>query len=175
MSSFARTPKFLLRFTHYPPRILYALGLGPLIGKLILLLTTTGRKSGRPRVTPLQYEDVDGAIYLGAARGQQADWVRNILADPRVTVRVGARQFSGIAEIISDVPRIVDFLELRLQHHPKMVGAMLRSEGLPVPPSRSRLEAYAAGLTVAVIHEEPTGARTAHEAGRSIEGVIVAG
>ena len=34
-------------------KALYALGLGRLIGRLILLLTTTGRKSGLPRVTPL--------------------------------------------------------------------------------------------------------------------------
>jgi len=38
-------------------RALYALGLGRLIGRLILLLTTTGRKSGLPRVTPLQYSE----------------------------------------------------------------------------------------------------------------------
>ena len=39
-------------------RVLYAIGLGPLIGRIILLLTTTGRKSGKKRVTPLQYEKI---------------------------------------------------------------------------------------------------------------------
>ena len=34
-------------------RLLYAIGLGPLIGRIILLLTTTGRRSGMKRVTPL--------------------------------------------------------------------------------------------------------------------------
>ena len=154
MSSFAGAPNSLLRFIHYPPRALYALGLGLLIGKLILLLTTTGRKSGLPRVTLLQYEEVDGVITVGAARGRQADWVRNIAADPKVMIRVGRRQFHGIAEIVSDVSHIADFLELRLQRHPTMVGAMLRSEDLPVPPSRAQLEAYAAGLTVVDIHKK---------------------
>lgn len=42
-----------------PPEVrvfkaLYALSLGPLVGQLILLLTTTGRKTGLPRVTALQ-------------------------------------------------------------------------------------------------------------------------
>jgi len=45
---------------HPPPadaiRLLYRLGLGPLVGRVVLLLTTTGRKSGLPRVTPLQAE-----------------------------------------------------------------------------------------------------------------------
>jgi hypothetical protein len=54
-------------------KTLYALGLGPLVGRLVLLLTTTGRKSGLPRVTALQYEEVAGAIYLGSSRGTQAE------------------------------------------------------------------------------------------------------
>lgn len=154
MASFARSPKFLLRLIHFPPRLAYALGLGPLMGRFVLLLTTTGRKSGRPRVTPLQYEAVDGFIYLAAARGQKSDWVRNILADPRVLVRVKARRFQGQAEVIGDVARIADFLELRLQRHPKMIGAMLKAEGVPIPPSRVDLETYARGLTVVVIRED---------------------
>ncbi|MBN1313508.1 MAG: nitroreductase family deazaflavin-dependent oxidoreductase [Anaerolineae bacterium] len=154
MSSFAQTPKLILRFIHHPPRLLYALGLGPLIGRLILLLTTTGRKSGLPRVTPLQYEDVDGVICVGAARGLKADWVRNILANPEVTVQVGARRFRGIAEVTNDVPRVADFLALRLQRHPTMVGAMLCSEGISIPPTRAQLEAYAADVALVSIRQE---------------------
>lgn len=153
MSAFARAPRRLLQLIHYPPRLAYALGLGPLVGSVILLLTTTGRKSGRPRVTPLQYEESDGILYLGAARGSKADWVRNILADPKVTICVKGRRFQGLAEVISDVSRIADFLELRLKRRPKMVGAMLRSEGLSIPPSRAQLEAYAAGLTLVAVRE----------------------
>ena len=62
-------------------RLLYAAGLGPIIGKIILLLTHTGRKSGKRYVTPLQYEQMDGAFYVGSARGQQADWVQNVLSN----------------------------------------------------------------------------------------------
>src|SRR3972149_6657660 len=46
-------------------RLLYAIGLGPLIGRIILLLTTTGRKSGMKRVTPLQYEKIGEDYYVG--------------------------------------------------------------------------------------------------------------
>jgi len=45
-----KAPRFFWRFIHIGPRIAYALGLGPLIGRFVLLLTTYGRKSGRPRV-----------------------------------------------------------------------------------------------------------------------------
>ena len=100
MSGFANTPKFLLRLIHWPPRIAYAVGLGPLIGRFVMLLTTTGRKSGKPRVVPLQYEEIDGKIFLGSSRGEKGDWVRNIRANPKVEVRVKARRFAGTAEVI---------------------------------------------------------------------------
>jgi deazaflavin-dependent oxidoreductase (nitroreductase family) len=132
-------------------KTLYALGLGPLVGRLVLLLTTTGRKSGLPRVTALQYEDVDGALYLGSSRGTQADWFKNLVANPCVSIRVKSRQFSGTAEPVTDPARIADFLELRLRRHPRMVGAMMKSEGLPATPSRAELETYASKLAIAII------------------------
>jgi deazaflavin-dependent oxidoreductase (nitroreductase family) len=115
----------------------------------VLLLTTTGRKSGLPRTTALQYEEVDGAIYLGSSKGAQADWFKNLVANPNVSVRVKSRQFSGKAEAVTDPVRIADFLELR--HHPRIVGAMLKSEGLSAQPDRAELEKYAGKLALAII------------------------
>jgi len=130
---------------------LYRAGRGHIIGRIILLLTTTGRKTGLPRVTPLQYEEVDGAICVGSARGQRADWFRNVLAKPRVQVQVGGRRFAGAAEAVTDPVRIADFLELRLRRHPRLVGRILESQGLPPHPSRAELEAYAGRLAMVVI------------------------
>jgi deazaflavin-dependent oxidoreductase (nitroreductase family) len=123
----------------------------------VLLLTTKGRKSGLPRVTPLQYEDVDGVIYIASARGAQADWVRNIRADPHVTVQIGARTFEAIAEPILDAPRIADFLELRLARHPKMIGALLRAEGLPRRHTRHDLEQFSQGKAVVALRPAQPG------------------
>ncbi len=135
-------------------KTLYALGLGPLVGRLVLLLTTSGRKSGLPRVTPLQYEEIDGAIYVASASGTRADWFRNILADRHVRVRVKSRQFEGTAEPVTDAIRIADFLSLRLKRHPKMIGAILRSQGLSETPSRAELEQYARQLAMVIIRPE---------------------
>jgi len=135
-------------------KALYDIGLGPLVGRLVLLLTTTGRKTGLPRVTPLQYEEIDGAFYLGSSRGQKADWFRNILANPHVEVRVKSRRFRGVAETVTDPLRVADFLELRLRRHPKMIGAILQREGLPAQPDRAQLEAYAAKLAMVVVRPE---------------------
>ena len=135
-------------------KALYAVGLGPIVGRFVLLLATRGRKTGLLRVTPLQYEEIDGAIVVGSSRGTKADWYRNILADPHVLVRVKSRQFRGLAEPSTDPVRIADFLECRLKRHPRMVGAILRAEGLPAPPSRADLERYASRLAMVVIRPE---------------------
>ncbi len=122
-------------------RLLYAIGLGSLIGRIILLLETTGRRSGKKRVTPLQYEKIGDDYYVGAARGTKADWVRNIQSYPQVEVRVGAKQFHGMAEVVTDPSRFADFVEIRLQRHPRMIGLIMeKAHGLPRHPSREQLE-----------------------------------
>ena len=133
---------------------LYDIGLGAIIGRLILLLITTGRKTGLPRTTPLQYEQIDEDIYLGSTLGQKADWFKNILANPQVEVRVKSKRFRGVAEPVTDPVRIADFLALRLKRHPRIIGAIMRSEGLPERPDRAQLETYAAQLAMVVIHSE---------------------
>jgi deazaflavin-dependent oxidoreductase (nitroreductase family) len=154
MVGFSQAPKFILRLIHLPPRIAYAIGLGPVIGNIILLPMTIGRKSGKLRVTPLQYEEIDGEIFLGAALGQRADWFRNLQANPKVEVRVKSRRFSGFAETIIDPKQIADFLEIRLRRHPGMISAMLRAEGIQIPPKRSDLERYATHLTLVAIQPD---------------------
>lgn len=150
MTERRKPPRFVWRLMKLP-RIWYKLGLGPIVGRIYLILTTTGRKTGLLRETPLQYEEADGVIYVGSARGTEADWVRNILANPNVSVRLKAGQFEGVAEVITDPGRIADFLQLRLERRPRMMGAMLRAEGLPPNPTRADLEAYAARTAVVAI------------------------
>ncbi len=134
-------------------RALYAIGLGPLIGRIILLLTTTGRKSGKKRVTPMQYELIGCDYYVGAARGMRADWVRNIQSDSRVEVRVGAKHFQGTAEVVTDPSKFADFMEVRLERHPRMIGLIMeKAHGLPRRPSRAQLESLASSETLVILH-----------------------
>ncbi len=146
-SEFRAPPSYLMR-------LLYRFPLSLAMGRVVLLLTTIGRKSGLPRVTPLQYEELEGAIYVASARGSRADWFRNILANHCVRVRIGPREFDGLAEPVTDPCRIADFLELRLQRHPQMVGAILKSAGLPATPTRIQLEHYASQLAMVIIRPQ---------------------
>jgi deazaflavin-dependent oxidoreductase (nitroreductase family) len=66
-----------------------------------LYLTTTGRRSGRPRRIEIWFTRYAGRYYLVAEHGRAAQWVQNLLADPRVRVRVGGRRFRGRARVVA--------------------------------------------------------------------------
>ena len=127
-------------------------GIGPT--HIVLLLTTIGRKTGLPRQTPLQFELVDGLIYIASARGQEADWFKNILANPRVRVQVQKREFDALAEPVTDPGRIADFLEMRLRRHTIMVRLIMHLfDGLPLHFQRADLEEISRQKVLVILHE----------------------
>ncbi|WP_404388969.1 nitroreductase family deazaflavin-dependent oxidoreductase [Humibacillus xanthopallidus] len=73
----------------------------PVIG-YFLTLTTTGRRSGVPRRTPLNYAILDGRVYLLCGFGAHADWYRNLTADPQVTLSLPGRVVHGRAAPVAD-------------------------------------------------------------------------
>ncbi|NTU82613.1 MAG: nitroreductase family deazaflavin-dependent oxidoreductase [Chloroflexales bacterium] len=81
-------------------------GLGHLISSPLtgyfLLLRTTGRKSGLPRDTPLNYAIDGGAVICLAGFGVQAHWLQNICSDPHVHVRLPDHQGEGVATLVAD-------------------------------------------------------------------------
>ena len=85
---------------------LYKIRLLPLLGFGrfgLLLLEHKGRKTGRKRTTPVGYRSLDGVIHLIPTRGEKADWLRNIRANPDdVHVQVGFRKFHAKVTIIDD-------------------------------------------------------------------------
>jgi len=65
---------------------------GQFAGANLLLLTTTGAKSGQPRLAPLAYFTIDGKlIIIGSKAGADTnpDWVHNLRANPRAHIEVG--------------------------------------------------------------------------------------
>ena len=74
----------------------------------MLLLSVLGRKSGKIRTTPLVYFRDDGRYVVvgsdGAAR-RNPQWWKNLLVDPRASVRVGRRTFAVVATLAVDQER----------------------------------------------------------------------
>ena len=69
---------------------------GPFEGATLLLLTSTGAKSGQPRLAPLAYLTIDGKmIIIGSKAGADTnpDWVHNIRANPRAHIEVGTDSY----------------------------------------------------------------------------------
>jgi F420H(2)-dependent quinone reductase len=95
-----RMAKPLIRVMSALNTSIYRLSGGRLGGKWmygapILLLTTTGRKSGQKRTAPLLYlEDGERVVIVGSQGGMSKDplWVKNIDADPNVEVEIGSRK-----------------------------------------------------------------------------------
>ncbi|MGZ3610784.1 MAG: nitroreductase family deazaflavin-dependent oxidoreductase [Ktedonobacteraceae bacterium] len=73
----------------------------PLTG-YIMVLQTIGRKSGRPRLTPLNYALADGYIYCIAGFGSGTHWLANLKANPVVEVRIAGTALRGSAEIVTE-------------------------------------------------------------------------
>ena len=74
----------------------------------LLLLTTTGAKSGQPRTVPLGYvRDGDRLIILAANAGAPAhpDWYHNLRANPLVTVELDAERFQAQASVADGTER----------------------------------------------------------------------
>lgn len=74
----------------------------------LLVLTTTGAASGKPSSVPLGYtRDGDRYVVVGSNSGGplQPVWLRNVLAQPTVTVEVGAETFLATAVVTEGAER----------------------------------------------------------------------
>lgn len=68
----------------------------------MLILRTTGRRSGLVREAPLGYVIREGCVYVCAGFGEGTAWYRNLVAEPRVEVVLPSLAFSGTADTVTD-------------------------------------------------------------------------
>ncbi len=91
---------------------------GRFAGWDVLLLTTTGAKSGEPRVSPLAFFTIDGRMLIvGSFGGSAKDpaWVHNLRTHPRARIEVGTDAYDVTARELPPAERDVIF--------PKVVAA----------------------------------------------------
>jgi deazaflavin-dependent oxidoreductase (nitroreductase family) len=77
---------------------------GPFEGAPMVLLTTTGAKSGRPHTTPVVYLRLGDHVYVfGSKAGAPTHpaWYHNLVANPRVTVELGDVTYEAEAEVLA--------------------------------------------------------------------------
>jgi deazaflavin-dependent oxidoreductase (nitroreductase family) len=81
---------------------------GSFEGAPLLLLHSTGAKSGRERVNPMMYRKVGDAWAVFASKGgadTNPDWYHNLLANPRAQIEVGTDRFDVTARTATDDER----------------------------------------------------------------------
>ena len=66
------------------------------------IITTVGRRSGKPRRQSVRAIRHDDVVYVVAMMGKKAAWLKNIRANPRVTMRLGKETLNGTAREITD-------------------------------------------------------------------------
>ena len=121
-------PGKILRILFRLPLLLYGARLGWLLGSRFIMLTHTGCVSNLPRQTVLEVlhqNQIRRCFYVLAAYGDCADWVRNILLTPEVTVTIGRKTFAAIASSLNyqDAQKII---LLYAQNHPRTLRTIDR-------------------------------------------------
>jgi deazaflavin-dependent oxidoreductase (nitroreductase family) len=65
-------------------------------------LTTIGRVTGNPHEIEIWFGAKDNSIYLLSGGGTKSDWVKNLLKNPNVKVRIAKQHFNGTARLVND-------------------------------------------------------------------------
>ena len=90
----------------------------------VVMLETTGRKSGQPRHTAIGGRLVGDQFWLVSEHGDHSDYVRNIRANPAVRLRIRDQWRTGTAHLLPE-----DDARARLQQLPTANSAVVRAVG----------------------------------------------
>ena len=115
----------------------------------LLLLTNTGRKSGKEHTVPLSYmEDGGQLVVVGAdlASSRISDWFQNLTANNHVIVEVGERRFQATASLVVGerrsriLHRVRAAWEASRLEHPELQEMPVRSDGTVPVVALSRMD-----------------------------------
>ena len=154
----------MLRALLSMPPLFYRLGFARTrLGRRMLLLTTTGRRTGRPRTCGLNYAQDGDITYVISGWGPRADWYRNLVAEPRVRVQLGERTWVARAVTVEDAERRRQAIR-RIrglgpsQGPPKILRPVFRAFGLDYDAELRALDDDAPGTPVVALEPLPADA-----------------
>ena len=97
-------------------------------------LTTTGRVSGEPREIEIWFGLDGDTLYMLSGGGERSDWVKNLIREPEVTVRLGDRSFRGGARIVGEGDEDAHARRLLLEKYSPGYGGDLSDWGATALP-----------------------------------------
>lgn len=86
-----------------------------LVSDAVLLLTFTGRKSGRTYATPVGYEELDGTLYVTSQTDRV--WWKNLRGGAQVEAGLRGERRLGHAEVIEDNEAVADYVLVFVERH----------------------------------------------------------
>lgn len=119
-------PYGLLRWAMRAPLLAYRTGLGDWMNAIhLMVLTTRGRRSGKPRHAPIEYRRHGSKIYLISVWDERPHWYQNLLADPLATIQLGGQTVSALADPVTDPAEALRALQLFRRVAPSRYDAVL--------------------------------------------------
>ncbi len=151
-------PKGLARRVFRLPIWLYRLGLGGLLGTRFLLLTHTGRRSGRKRQAVLEVVRYDREVttfVVAVGFGPESDWYRNARANPQVRVQCGRRSWEMVALFLTPEQAGDELLDYA-RRHPLALRALARVMGYHLDGTQAETRALGQALPMVAFQPERT-------------------
>ena len=122
------------------PITAWRLGLGPILGRYIMIISHIGRKTGISRRTAVEFHTMNGIKYVPCAFGVKAQWYRNIMANPKVTIQTNDGTEQMVAIRINQNDELISVIEMILDRNPSLMNWYLDSIG--INPSRKEIIAH---------------------------------
>jgi deazaflavin-dependent oxidoreductase (nitroreductase family) len=165
-------PKGLLAWLFKLPIGFYRIHLGGLLGDRFLLLTHTGRKTGRLHQTVVevvQHDRVSDTYYVASGWGEKSNWYKNIMAHPQVTIQVENREYSALAERVSPEQGAQIILEYA-RKHPLALRELSRIMHYPLDGSEASAMNFGRYVPILAFRTNPTQMKTKPLANSSLPG-----
>ncbi len=133
-----RPPRFLFRVLNPLFTLILRSPLHGLLSGRLMLLTFTGRKSGKRYTIPVGYGQVDNTLLLGT----EARWKHNLRGGAPIGVRLRGRERGGVAEVIDDEAGMQEHFRAMLAVAPdygRAINVRLDRDGKPNPDDLARV------------------------------------
>ncbi len=122
--------------TIYSQAPIYAwrFGLGPVVGRYVMIIAQMDHKTGKPTKTSIEFFEMNGIKYVVNLFGVQSSWYRNILANPRVSIQTSDGTEQMVAVPIAQDDELITIIEWLLNRNPKLIKPYMQEIG--VQPNR---------------------------------------
>lgn len=114
----------------HAPIYAWRLGLGPLVGKYIMIVTQINHKTGNPVKTALEFFELNGIKYVSNLAGCQQPWYRNLMANPRVTIQTADGTEQMVAVTVEQDDEMIQIIEWLLNRNAKAINQYMTANNL---------------------------------------------